>query len=86
MLIRPLDQLNIKDYITITFSDFNGTGVEHGIQARRLTRDNLDNVAKTTNIATHLYMVVAATGSETNRHAIKLVGWGSTRYIVGSLR
>ena len=61
----PDGQLNIKDYITITFSDLGGPGTPDGIQARRLTRDNLDNVAPTTNIPTHLYMVLAATGSET---------------------
>jgi len=59
----PGGQLNLKDYVTITL--IPDDLVNGGQQVRRLTRDNLDGVAPTTNIATELYIVFAATGSET---------------------
>ncbi len=65
---EPLEQLNVKDYVTITFDPIpggaGGPGDGAGMQVRRLTRDDRDGVAPTTNINTDLYVVLAATGSE----------------------
>jgi len=62
----PDGQLNVKDYITITITNLTNpvNPQDTGQQVRRLTRDDLDGVAPTTNIATDLYFVCAATGSE----------------------
>jgi len=68
-LIEPGGQLNVKDYVTITFDPIpggaGGPGTGAGMQVRRLTRDDRDGIAPTTNVNTDLYVVLAATGSET---------------------
>tara|TARA_R110000824_G_scaffold21112_14_gene78985 strand:+ start:167 stop:1939 length:1773 start_codon:yes stop_codon:yes gene_type:complete len=56
----PDGQLNVKDYITITTSDFT-----QGMQVRRLTRDDTDGQLAAPAPVTHLYYILAATGSET---------------------
>ena len=56
-------QLNEKDYITVTYNDTGFTFGMTGSQVRRLTRDDTDGVAAGTP-ATDLYIVLAATGSE----------------------
>jgi hypothetical protein len=54
-------QLNVKDYVTITLL---GSDIADGYQVRRLTRDDTDGVLPSV-ASTHLYIVLAATGSET---------------------
>jgi len=70
-------QLNIKDYITITYTD-----TLTGSQVRRLTRDVHLNVAAGAT-PTHLYLVNAATGSEsTNDLSTDLALWTEANWAI----